>query len=239
MQHTAIILRTDPFRESDRVVTLFSLEHGLVRLIAKGTQKITSKNAPALEPCTLAMVGEAAGKELSYITSVQPEKTYSGIRTDLLKSAAGLYVSHLLAKLLKEQDPHTALWQDTVAWLEVFDTAPFQLRFIDAYVFRMLAALGFEPDLSGEGIALSISDGTVVDTNRARTLIQEKKQVIKVDADIVRMLQAFISADWETIAGLSIPTHQVATIHRIIFEYARYHLERDIADWERVIHSFE
>lgn len=240
MEYTAIILRSDPFRESDRTIFMFTHEVGLVRLIAKGSQKITSKNATALEPGVLSIVGVAAGKELSYVTSAQAEEHFSKIRTDLLKSASVLYLSHLLARTLKEHDAHTALWQTYLGWLSAINTdTVFQLRMIDAMVFRMLAQIGFSPDLSGTGIAFSIADGRVVDTDTARILIQDNQQVIKIDTEIIETLRRLLTADWDVVQTVPIAQHTAATVHRIIYQYAQYHLERTIADWERMVYSFE
>jgi DNA repair protein RecO (recombination protein O) len=239
MSHTSIILRTDPIKESDRTVTLFSLEHGLVRLIAKGSQKITSKNATALEPCTLALVGTAAGKELSYVTSVQPEELFQGVRSDLLKSAAGLYVTHFLARVLKEQEPHAALWQDMVLWLEALAAAPFQIRMVDAFVLRTMCQLGFRPNLVAPGIAFSIASGGIVDQETAREELRTNQQVIRIDEATIAALQLMIEGSWEDIQACLFEGNMPSTIHRIILGYAEYHLERKLSDWEKVIHSFE
>lgn len=240
MEYTAIILRSDPFRESDRTITMFTREAGLVRLIAKGSQKITSKNVTALEPGVLSIVGVAAGKELSYVTSAQAEEQFTAIRTDLLKSAAVLYMSHLLARTLREHDAHTTLWQTYLGWLTALSTeTPFQLRMIDAMVLRMLAHIGFTPDLGGVGIAFSIADGGVVDADTARSMIQSKQQVVKVDEEIVDTLKRLLTEAWDSLQETPIAQHTAATVHRIIYEYAQYHLEREIADWERMVYSFE
>lgn len=242
MQCTAIILRSDPFKESDRIVTLFSREYGVLRLIAKGSQKITSKNAIALEPATISIIGIAEGKELSYITSAQADVQMTHIRTDMLKSVAALYILHLVSRTLKEHDPHEVLWEDLAAWLHMLNSeVPFQLRIVNAFVLRMMAAIGFAPDLGDtqNAVAFSISDGGLVDKDTARLRITERQQVIKVDTDVVLTLQTWLTVPWNTLLEPVIELQTSVALHRIVYEYTKYHLERDIADWEKMIYSYD
>lgn len=240
MNYTAIVLRTDAFRESDRTVTLLTKEDGLVRLIAKGSLKSTSKNASSLEPCTLSIVGVAPGKELSYITSMQQEEFFAPVRSDLRKSAAALYAMHLLTRTLKEHDPHERLFEDTCTWLSALSTdTPFQIRMIDAYVLRTLAAIGFAPDISNTDIAFSIADGTCVSAETAKQLLLEKKPVVPVTEEVLLVLHQFMTSSWKAVQEIEINAKTAITVHRIVYEYAQYHLERELADWDHVIHSFE
>lgn len=240
MECSGIILRSDPYKEHDRVVTVFTREYGVLRLIAKGSQKIISKNAVALEPATLSIIGIAEGKELSYITSAQAELHMTHIRTDMLKSVATLYILHLIARTLKEHDPHAVLWDDLFAWLQMLNTtAPFQLRCVDAYILRLMVQLGFAPDLSSEGVAFSISDGCLVDTVTARSLLLARQEVIPITMEALGVINTWLNADWSTIAKDIIDMSTAVTLHRIIYAYTTYHLERDVADWEKIIYSYE
>jgi DNA repair protein RecO (recombination protein O) len=240
MECTAIILRSDPYKEFDRVVTVFTREYGILRLIAKGSQKIVSKNAVALEPATISIIGIAEGKELSYITSAQADVHMSQIRTDILKSVATLYVLHFLARTLKEHDPHESLWYDLVGWLQMLNTTvPFQLRCVDACVLRIMVQLGFAPDLSGYGVAFSISDGSLVDTATARSLLLGRQEVIPITKEAVEVMHTWLHADWPTIFAKVIDMSAAVAVHRTVYAYTMYHLERDIADWEKIIYSYE
>jgi DNA repair protein RecO (recombination protein O) len=247
MEHTAIILRTDPFRESDRIVTLFSSETGLLKLIAKGSQKITSKNASSLEPGLLIVVGIANGKELEYITSVQTIESFVAIRNDLRKSAAVLYVSHFLARTLKERDAHPELFAMYMQWLVYLNTHEYQMRLVDSFIFRVMAALGFKPVLNASAVsavteglvAFGIVAGGVLTREEAREYINKGTEVIAIDDATKCAIVHCLQSTWPELASVQFSRPIAVSVHRIIFAYTRYYLERDIADWERVIHSFD
>lgn len=239
MEYTAIILRNDPFRESDRTITMFTLEDGLVRLIAKGSQKIMSKNATSLETGVLSIVGVAHGKELSYVTSAYAESYFSAIRSDIVKSASVLYISHLFARVFREYDAHEQYWYTYRSWLEalcVYETMT--LTLVDAIVLRMLSALGFTPDLSPSGVAFRISVGRTVTLEEAKQALAQGEQVIRVDAACLEVLRSALSDDWDTVQSLSVDADTATTVHRIVYAYVEYQLERPLTDWERMIYSF-
>jgi DNA repair protein RecO len=66
----AFTLRSYPFKEHDRVVTFFTEELGIVRGVARGSLKMKSKIAGALEPLTFVNLRFVAshGKELVIVT---------------------------------------------------------------------------------------------------------------------------------------------------------------------------
>jgi len=48
----AVVIRTQKLGEADRIVTLFSREHGRIRAVAKGVRRTKSKFGARLEPGT-------------------------------------------------------------------------------------------------------------------------------------------------------------------------------------------
>ena len=47
-----IVLKTMPYKEADKLVTVYSYDYGKITLVAKGTKKLTSKNAPSIQSLT-------------------------------------------------------------------------------------------------------------------------------------------------------------------------------------------
>ena len=48
----AIVLRTHKLAEADRIITLLTREHGIVRAVAKGVRRTSSRFGSRLEPFT-------------------------------------------------------------------------------------------------------------------------------------------------------------------------------------------
>ena len=67
----AVVLRQHKLGEADRIVTLLTREHGLVRAVAKGVRRTRSKFGARLEPFAHIDVQLHPGRNLDIVTQVQ------------------------------------------------------------------------------------------------------------------------------------------------------------------------
>nr|MBA2608024.1 DNA repair protein RecO [Actinomycetota bacterium] len=79
----AVVLRTMPLGEADRIVTLMTEAHGRVRAVAKGIRRTTSKFGARLEPTTNVSVQLYMGRELDTITQAETISHMPNTRNDL------------------------------------------------------------------------------------------------------------------------------------------------------------
>ncbi|MEX3609930.1 DNA repair protein RecO [Rothia sp. LK2588] len=87
----ALVLRTQPLAETDRIVILLTAEHGVVHAVAKGVRKTTSKFGGRLEPFMLVNVSLAPGKNLHTVAQVTTHRAYaSSIVADFDRYSAAL-----------------------------------------------------------------------------------------------------------------------------------------------------
>jgi DNA repair protein RecO (recombination protein O) len=142
-----IVLSRMDFGEADRILTLYTREHGKLRAIAKGARRPLSRLGPHLEYFTRAHLMLARGRELDVVTSAETEDAHVAIREDI--DAFG-HASHMVEILDR-------LTQDRQANLAVFDLLSRSLRLladgVDAfhvtrhYEMALLALLGYRPEL--------------------------------------------------------------------------------------------
>ena len=67
----AIVIRTQKLGEADRIITLFTREHGRVRAVAKGVRRTKSKFGARLEPASLVDIQLYIGKTFDIVTQVE------------------------------------------------------------------------------------------------------------------------------------------------------------------------
>jgi len=152
----AIVLRLSDYSETSQIVSLFTAEHGLVRLIAKGVRRGTRERfAPGLDLLELGAVtflparGEAG---LGTLTEWQQRDLFGGLRRDLVRLLSGLYAGEAVAALTEEGDSHPALFaalHELLAELGGPDaaTAPLVVRSLVQFQLALVTAVGFLPDL--------------------------------------------------------------------------------------------
>jgi DNA repair protein RecO (recombination protein O) len=144
----AVVLRHANWGEADRILTLYTREHGKLRAIAKGARKIRSRKAGHLEPFTHITLQLARSRELAIVTQVETIDSYLPLRDDLTRTGYASYVMELLDRFTYEQEGGNPslfnLLTDTLARLcgtaEVWAVVRY-------YEMRLLDFLGFRPQL--------------------------------------------------------------------------------------------
>lgn len=146
---TAVVLRTVDYGESDRVVTLLSLERGKVSAFARGARASRRRFGGALEPFTLlaAEVRARAGTELLGLESAAVLRGHGGIRADLARIACAAYATEVARELVRDHEPHQDLFDLLVAYLDVLDRAPARPAALRAFELGALGAAGLAPRL--------------------------------------------------------------------------------------------
>ena len=102
LQTRALVLRSRPFGEKDRLLTLFSLEIGKISAKAPGARLIKSKLSAGVEPLTSASFLLHKGRSIYTVTQLQIEQSYGGIRANISDYAVGLYMAELIEKAVEE-----------------------------------------------------------------------------------------------------------------------------------------
>ena len=118
----AIVLRTRPLGEKDRLVTLFSPEHGRISAVAKGARGTRSKLASASQPYVLGRFLLAKGRSLDIITQVQIEEPHAHLAGDLLKTGWAACACELAAAVAEEL-PDAEGWQILAVTLAALNDA--------------------------------------------------------------------------------------------------------------------
>lgn len=144
-----LVLGRRPVGEADRLVTLFTRETGLMRVLAKGVRRIPSRRGGHLEPLTevLAVVGGQPGRR--YLAAVETQDYFSDLHQRTEARATGWHLATTIAGLLDEgmieEDVFDALreaWQ-MLPHLEV----PKQVLLEATLTWLALQRVGLKPQL--------------------------------------------------------------------------------------------
>jgi DNA repair protein RecO (recombination protein O) len=144
----AIVLRHANWGEADRLVTLYTREHGKLRAIAKGARKITSRKAGHLEPFTQVKLQLARGRDLFIVTQADTLDAYQSLRENLVLTGYASYLVELLDRFVYEEGSANPtlfrLLADSLKRLADGEDTWLAVRY---YEMRLLDFLGFRPQL--------------------------------------------------------------------------------------------
>jgi DNA repair protein RecO (recombination protein O) len=149
---SAVVLRTVDYGEADRVVTLLSRERGKLVAFARAARASKRRFGGGLEPFTLvsAELSERGGGDaMPRLESVSVERAFHQIRSDLARIGCAAYAAELARELVRDHEPHAALFDLLVAYLGRLDAAPARPLELRVFELGALEAAGFQPRLDG------------------------------------------------------------------------------------------
>src|SRR3954462_15162960 len=147
----AIVLRPRKLAEADRIITLLTRQHGVVRAVAKGVRRTTSKFGSRLEPFTHVDVQLAEGRNLDTITQTETHDAFAAqLGADYERYTAGTVMLETADRLVtEEKQPSTQQSLRLVGGLRAMvggERRPGQV--LDSYLVRSLAVAGYAPSFS-------------------------------------------------------------------------------------------
>lgn len=231
----SIVLKHREWGEADRILTLFTREHGKIRAIAKGVRKIRSRRAGHLEPFTHVTLQLAQSKDLPIITQADMVEGFLPLREDLVRITQASYAVELLDKFTYEEGENVSLFKllkSTLGRLAQTELdAALVLRY---YEMRLLDFTGFRPELfhcaeCGEPIRpenqyISAALGGVVCPRCAPTM----SSLMPISIDALRFLRHFQRSPFKE-ATRAQPTEAVhREMEMVMQHYITYVLERGL-----------
>ncbi|MBI3002737.1 MAG: DNA repair protein RecO [candidate division NC10 bacterium] len=145
----AIVIGGHNLGEADRIVVFFSRAAGKVRAVAAGARRIRSRFGGSLELFTHGrlLYFERPNRDLHRVSEYAILHPYAGLRTELVRLAAGAYAVDLLRGAVEEGEPPGGLFDLLLAILsELEEGRPVEVA-LRAYEVRLLALLGYLPEL--------------------------------------------------------------------------------------------
>jgi DNA repair protein RecO (recombination protein O) len=148
-----ICLRKTEFSETSQILALFSRDHGITRVIAKGAHRRTKAGASRFDGgIDFLDVGEAVfshdtARELTPLCEWKLREGHLALRKTLRGIYLGLYAAELITKLIQEHDPHPDLFDRLERTLPDLATPRREESFL-ALQLDLLRESGFLADLN-------------------------------------------------------------------------------------------
>ena len=160
----ALVLRGVDYKESDRILTLFTQEQGKLTVSARGCRK---KGSAIAAGCQLLAWSEMVLYDYQgrwAVKEASTERLFLGIRDDIGRLALGCYfaeAAELLAVEGEENSELLSLILNSLHALDRMQEKPLSLVKA-AFEWKAMALAGYEPlidggRVSGEGVSLSLS----------------------------------------------------------------------------------
>jgi len=117
----AVVLGSHKLGDADRIVTLFTRDHGKTPTVVKGVRKIRSRFGGRLEPFTHLNVQLHEGRNLHTLTSADTIRTHAALRDNPESLRAGLAFVDMLGRATAEVERRPRTFNLVINYLDVME----------------------------------------------------------------------------------------------------------------------
>ena len=152
----AVVIRTQKLGEADRIITLFTREHGRVRAVAKGVRRTKSKFGARLEPGSLVDIQLYVGKTFDVVTQVESLENFGdSLAADYRKWTIASTILEAAERFTSnEGEPALQQFLLLVGALKALAYESHEPSLVlDAYLLRSLSIAGYAPSMKSVRIA--------------------------------------------------------------------------------------
>ena len=227
----AIVLRTHKLAEADRIITLLTRQHGIVRAVAKGVRRTSSRFGSRLEPFTHVDLQLAVGRNLDTITQAETRTPYGNtISADYDRYTAGSVMLETAERLVSEErQPSVQQYLLLVGALRAMTAGEHRSGdVLDSFLLRSLSVAGYAPSfaacahcgLEGPHRAFSpAAGGTLCPTCRVPGSASPAPETLL-------LLGALLAGDWPVVDRAEQRNRREA--RGLVSAFVSWHLERGL-----------
>jgi DNA repair protein RecO (recombination protein O) len=171
----AYVLHQYAYRDTSRIVEVFTAEHGRLTLFARGANGPKSALKGVLRPFQRLLISWSGASEACQLVSAETDGQTTRLKPERLMS--GFYLNELLLKLTERRDPHPEIFLSYASCLQALCAGEVEEPTLRRFEKRLLNELGYGLELGQTG------DGLPVEQNKYyRFAVQSGPQLCVADS---------------------------------------------------------
>lgn len=240
----AVVLRSWPYGESDKIVRLLTESYGKVTGIAKGAKRSRKRFANSLEPFSLVDLRfqERAQGGLVFILGAELVFAYKRLAASLENITLASYLVEITDGLTGERDESALVFNHLKKGLLFLDNGGTALlEFLISFELKLLRLVGYQPALdgckrcavahgnhSGARWYFSPADGGIL----CGACGQSKNEILPLStaalAALIKLQEERREEQIDGLGGGSLPVAALKESRLVIQRYLQFHMEREI-----------
>jgi len=225
------VLRTQKLGEADRIITLFTREHGRIKAVAKGVRRTKSRWGARLEPASHVDLQLYSGRSLDTVTQAVSIENFGDVLSlDYQRWTVASAILEAAERFTpQEHEPALQQYLLVVGSLKALAHETYDASLIlDAYLLRSLAVAGYAPslmncsrcDAPGPHKYFSlVGGGSVCNTCKPSAAPTPHPETLE-------LMQQLLSGDWASAMDSDTRFRREAS--GLIAAYLQWHLERGL-----------
>lgn len=227
----AVVLRTHPLGEADRIITLLTRRHGVVRAVAKGVRRTASKFGARLEPFQRVDVQNHRGRSLDTIAQAVTITGYSQrIAQDYDAFTAANAIAEAVERLTEEGlEVSDQFYMLVLSALHALAGGRLPAGLVvDSFLLRALAIGGWAPQLGRCAVCGAAGPLVAYDASAGGAVCSDCRTggAVAVRPKVLEYMIFLFASDWEHAVDSDDLTREQAG--RLIARTVQHHVERPI-----------
>jgi len=229
----AVVSNSMRISNSSKLVSLITEKHGLVKVMARGARRPTSRYGAALEPVTLvdAIYYAKEGREIQTISSADIIESYPRIKSSLRVLCVAAAMTGAAQSVTPPDDPLSGTFAVIADALDGLERNPGSdpEKHLWRFMLRLLAAVGYCPILDRcavcgkkpktSSVFFSYGDGGLV----CSCSEQEGKYGFRISPGALMVMKSLMTAREEDLPRIHIGRRQRREIEQAVLQFFSYH----------------
>ena len=216
-----IVISKIKFKDNDLIVKCYTSSSGILSFLVKGAlNSKKGKFKPAyFQPLTMLKM-EIDFKEnrgLHYIKGVRISNNYVSLHTVIFKSTVAIFLSEVLAMVLKEEEANNDLFTFIETALLMFDSIDSAPYFHHQFLMALTRYIGFSPDSSN-------SEYPFFNLQSGRYEISDSGRY-SISGDKLRLFKTTLGMEFDKEKGELLTSSQKQELLEMILLYFKLHLQ--------------
>lgn len=235
----AIVLRTRPFGESDKIVSFFTENFGKLTGIAKGAMRSRKRFMNSLEPFALVNLRfqDPPHSNLVFIQSTDLVSNFGQLLTSLERISYASYLVDITDGLIGEREENPTAFQHLMRGLSFVEKNETSLHFLTSFELKLLRLVGYQPfldnckrchkdclkDVDSRWYFSPVDGGILCDfCGRSR------KEILPLGAAAIEVLSALQAEALDPSSRLLLPRSIIREIRTAVLGFIQFHMDREI-----------
>lgn len=205
---TGIIIKTQDYSETHKIITIFSKKIGLFSALARGAKKPKSRMAAVTQPFIYGEFLVYLNKGLSTIQQGDILDSNRAIREDFIKTAYATYIGELTYKLVEQKKPVFYLYEQFIQTLDwIAEKEDIEIP-IMMYELKLYSEGGFAPAVDrcihcGQKdfpYSFSVAEGGLL----CQSCLTVDPYAISIPNSIAKLLLLFANVGIEQVGNINV-----------------------------------
>ncbi|MCL4418261.1 MAG: DNA repair protein RecO [Actinobacteria bacterium] len=147
---SSIVLKSCKLGEADKIVRLFSIEHGIINAVAKGACNFKSKFSGRLELYNVIDSEISRGRNLDVISQAEIIEIFQNISSDFFKFNIAQIISEIILKTQSEGSSSVSIFRLVYVVLKEINRCAFNdsttlKKILAFFIAKLLKIMGYVP----------------------------------------------------------------------------------------------